>query len=353
MRILHLDGGHGWAGGQNQLRLLMRELAGKDIVQSCFCPRDSNLAQRLAAEGLPVITGPWRGGADARAVLRVARLARHFDILHCHDAHALQIAWLPARLFRRRLVAARRVHFKTSSLKWNRPDAVIAISETVAASLIAAGVNAARIQRIPSGIDVREVKDLPLLRPHVRVRAGVSTDAFVAGCIGQLAAYKGQTIIPAAARGTPDTHWLIIGDGPLRAEIASAIAELGVAARVHLLGYIDDARRALREFDVFVFPSPAEPLGTSVLDAMACGIPVVAARAAGAAEILAPVDAQTGSSLFTPGDAAGLAALLTRLRTDEGQRQRMRELQYQRLQDFTSARTAHKTLELYRSLLRA
>ncbi|HEX6560165.1 MAG TPA: glycosyltransferase, partial [Longimicrobiales bacterium] len=125
--ILHVDSSRQWGGGQNQVRLLMRELAGTDLRQLCICPQGSPLAARLAAESLPVRPVPWRMHLDPRALLAITIALGDCDVVHCHDAHALQLALLPARARRRALVASRRVRFKTSPLTWNRADRVIAI----------------------------------------------------------------------------------------------------------------------------------------------------------------------------------------------------------------------------------
>ncbi|HEX7120361.1 MAG TPA: glycosyltransferase [Longimicrobiales bacterium] len=353
LSVLHLDAGRVWAGGQNQVRLLMRGLAARGVRQLCLCPRGSPLERRLAAEGLPVRGIAWRGGADPRAAFAIARAAGGYDVVHAHDAHALQVAVLPARLRRTPVVAARRVHFTTSARKWNLADRVVSISETVHDALLRSGVDADRIRDVWSGIDADEVAAAPPLDPPLRTRLGLDADAFLVGNIGHLHRYKGQTVIPAAAARLPDVHWVIIGEGPQRAAIEAAIEAHGVAGRVHLTGLLPDARRALRELDVFAFTSPDEPLGTSVLDAMAAGVPVVGADAAGSREILAPVHAAAGTSLFPAGDPDALAARVRRLREAPALRDAALAAQRSRLDDYRIERTVERTLAVYRELVEA
>ncbi|MBI4543703.1 MAG: glycosyltransferase family 4 protein [Gemmatimonadetes bacterium] len=347
LSVLHLDGGRVWAGGQNQVRLLMAELAKHGVSQLCLCPRRSALEQRLQAQALPVQGVAWHGGFDPRGMLAVVRQARGRGLIHCHDAHALQVALLPARLMGVPLVASRRMHYPVSARKWNRAALVIAISKTVEQSLLRSGVTRERVCRIPSGIDVEEVQALPRLRLGLRARLGVRPSEFLVGNIGHLYSFKGQRVMAPAAARLPDVRWVIAGEGPERAALEAAIELNGVASRVHLLGRLQDARRILGELDLFAFCSPREPLGTSLLDAMAAGVPAVAADAAGAAEILEPVHRVTGSSLYPPGDAAALASLVGRLAADAGQRRRMVEAQRERLEEFRIERTAAQILELY------
>jgi glycosyltransferase involved in cell wall biosynthesis len=353
MRILHIDGGRRWGGGQNQVRLLVRELAKRaEVEQTCLCPSGSLLAERLRDEGRDVETIPWEHGTDLKAFRAIARRVRAFDILHCHDGHAFQLAMIPAKLRRRPLVAARRVCFTTRPLKWNQATRVVAISDAVRTLLIESGVREDRIRVVPSGIDPAEVVALQPLDPPLRERLGIKSRQFLAGTVGTLLEYKNQTLIPQAAARLRDVHWVIVGEGPQRAVIQNAITAHGVGAHVQLPGNIADARRSLREFDVFVFTSQGEALGTSILDAMAAGVPVVAADDAGPAEILRPVHARTGANLYPPGDPDALAALVRRVRDEPTLAPLMASLQRERIVDYHIAKTAEGTLGVYREVMR-
>jgi glycosyltransferase involved in cell wall biosynthesis len=329
----------------------MRGLADLGVRQLMLCPSGSPTEERLRSEGLPVRGVPWRGPADPRALWAAARTIRRFGVVHCHDAHALQLALLPARMAGVPVVASRRVHYATSSFKWNRATRVVAISGTVARALEASGVAPDRIRLVPSGIDVSEVRALPPLEPTLRSRLGVGSGDFLAGNIGHLHAYKGQGVIPGAAALLPGVTWAIVGEGPERGALEAAIRDAGVSARVHLTGAIPDARRLLAELDLFVFPSVDEALGTSLLDAMAAGVPVVAADAAGPAEVLGPLrGGAAGGGLFPPGDAAALGALVSSLAGDAGLRSALVASQGERLKDFGADRTVAGNVAVYREV---
>ena len=349
--VLHLDSNPSWGGGQNQIRLLMRELARAGITQLCICPRNSPLAKRLRDEQLPVLPIDWQGGADVRAMWRIFRALPAFDVVHCHDAHALQIALLPARLRRKQLVAARRVPFKTNPLKWNRADAIVAVSAHVRENLLRDGVKPDRIHVIHSGTDRDETRAVEPLSPHMRERHGISQTDFVVASAASLVPVKGQMIIPEAAELLPDVHWFIAGDGPMRTRLAAAIKEKGVADRVHLLGWLPDARRLFHEIDVYLSASTEDGLGNSITESLALRIPVVSADGGGGAEIMRPVHTQTGAALYEANNAHALAAAITRLR-DPATRQRVIEAQNARFPDFDIHRTAAQTLELYHQLMR-
>lgn len=350
--VLHIDGGHTWAGGQNQVRLLMRELAAMNVKQTCLCPTGSALARRLQSEGLPVRAIAWQGATDPRAAFTITRLLRHYHIAHCHDTRAMQNSFFPARLTRTPIVATRRDCDRNSIFKWHRADRVIAISEAVREALIEAGIDRDRVCLIHSGIDVHEVRSLAPQKPLLRKRLGISANTFVAGTIGSLVKYKNHILLTRAAGLAADVTWLLIGDGRERARIETAVRNGGLQHSMHIVGSIEDARRTIREMDVLVSTAEGEALGTSLLDAMAAGIPVIAANSAGPGEILEQVHAETGNSLYQPGDADGLARMVLRVRNDSRTRDAMIVAQNRRIEDFRSERSAMLTLDVYREALR-
>lgn len=345
-RVLHISSNRGWGGGENQVRLLMRELVDSAIPQLCIAPADSPLAQRLTYLKLPVKRVKWNTGSDPRALLAITRTIRGFDVIHCHDAAALQLAILPARLFGVPIVASRRVRFKTNAFKWNRADRVIAVSQTVREQLLLAGVDDKRIHVIHSGTDLAETRAVNPLQPPLRKRFGLDSNTFVAGNAAALVPAKGQALIPEAAALLPDVHWFIAGEGSERGAIEAAIARYDVGDRVHLLGWLDDARPMLKELSTYVSTSTDDGLGNSITESLALQIPVVVANAGGPAEIMQPVQDQTGAVIFEPGDARGLADSIAKLH-DNALREKVIAAQDVRFSDFAIERTGKATLTLY------
>jgi L-malate glycosyltransferase len=351
-RVLHLDSSSGWGGGQNQVRLLMRELAAQGVAQLCICPEGSPLSKKLADLNLPVHTIKWRGGSDPRATWSVFKALAEFDIVHCHDAHALQVALLPAKLRGRKLVGARRVPFKTNSFKWNQADRVVAVSNTVRQVLVESGVDADRIRVIHSGTDLEETRAVQPFTPSMRARHNIPANAFVIANAALFVAWKGQIVIPGAAALLPDVHWLIAGDGPMKSDIEAAIAHHGVADRVHMLGWLPDARQLLKEVDAYISASTEDGLGNSVTESLAMRVPVISADAGGGAEIVRPVHERTHAVLYEPGNPQSLAETVQKLR-QPGMRERVLEAQDARFADFAIERTAAATLALYHELMQS
>jgi len=305
VRVLQIDSGREWRGGQNQVRLLCRELAREGVDQILVTKRGSELAQRAAADGTAVSETPWRWGLDPRALFRINRLVSRFkpDILHAHDSHAL---WMAPRDTDARVVATRRVDFHVGRVStWRWTDRIIAISEAVKRVLAADGIPATEVTVVPDGVDPDEIRRAAAEPARIRAFLRLPPGTALAVNVAALVDHKDQrTLIRAAQHASstrPDLHWAIAGDGELRGSLAAEIARLGLADRVHLLGYVERADALIREADVFVMSSKEEGLGSVILNALALGKPVVATAAGGIPEIL------PAANLVPVGDSAALA----------------------------------------------
>src|SRR5258708_37500435 len=131
MRVLQVDSGRAWRGGQNQVRLLCRELSREtQIEQALVTKQGSELARRAAADGVSVLGTAWDIGLDPRAWWHLRRTVAAFqpDVIHVHDSHALTLA--AAAALGRSIVAARRGEFPLGRFgAWRRPVRIIPISQ--------------------------------------------------------------------------------------------------------------------------------------------------------------------------------------------------------------------------------
>jgi glycosyltransferase involved in cell wall biosynthesis len=351
-RVIHVASGREWRGGQNQVRLLARALAHTgEIDQVVVTGRGSELAMRLTAARVPVTDAAWGTALDPRALLAVLREARSTSsILHAHDAHALVIAGIAARLTGARLVVTRRVDFHLRRPGfWARADRVIAISRAIRDVLISDGIAEDRISVVHSGIDPAEVRSAP--RMAIRAQLGLAPNLPLAVNVAALVPHKDHATLIGAARGIhsqiPDLHWVIAGEGPLREELRALAREAGLDGHVHFLGHVSNPWGLIREADVFVMSSKEEGLGTSVLDAMALGIPVAATRAGGIPEML-----ENGAGELVPvGDGASLALATRRLIMDPAVRERTLEAASRQLTQFLDSSMADGVRAVYRSIL--
>jgi glycosyltransferase involved in cell wall biosynthesis len=347
LRVLQVDAGREWRGGQNQVRLLCRALHRTSDVQVRLLTRGAgDLARRAGADGVHVRGAPWTAGLDPRALLSLWAEWRAFapHIVHAHDSHALRLA-LWARLLGARsacVVATRRVDFPVRRGGiWSRADRVIAISHAVRAVLAAGGLAPADVPVVPSGIDPDEVRRAAATPFGARRRLGLPEASPLVVNVAALVDHKDHgTLIRAAAAARlrrPDLPGVVAGTGARAGALAREIARHGVGDRVHLLGYVAEADALIREASVFVLSSREEGLGSVLLNALALDRPVVATAAGGIVEIVPP------DGLVPVGNAAALADAVVRALAQP----RPVPLPPR----FTAAAMAQGVLDVYRSLL--
>jgi glycosyltransferase involved in cell wall biosynthesis len=179
-------------------------------------------------------------------------------------------------------------------------------------------------------------------------------DEILIGSIGRLAAVKNyQLLLHAVARLPQDQHWrlVLIGDGPERQNLQRTISELGIGARVSLLGHRDDIAELLGDLDIFVLPSVSEGMSNTLLEAMAAGVAVIASDAGGNREI---IESGRSGLLFASGDLPAATQAIQRLASDAQLRARLAQAGKQRATTTFGLGPMLRAYEdLYRSVWRA
>lgn len=360
--IVHLSTPRSWRGGEQQLVYLAERLLALGIPQLVVSPPGSAVERACEERRLPHLALRRRASIDplyARALARAATDARA-AIVHAHDPHAHTGAVLAASLFglRAPLVVHRRVDFpvgrgRFSRWKYDHPAVrrVVCVSRAIAEVLRPDLRDPSRLRVVHSSTDPAR---FAAARPDGRLRRehGIPAGVPLVGNVAALAPHKDHvTFVDVAARVLAsglDARFLAIGDGPLREEIAAYVRERGLEGRVLLTGFRGDVPEILPELDLFLFTSTEEGLGSSLLDAFACGVPVVATAAGGIPELVA--DGESGL-LARPRDAEGLAERVLRVLGDRALRERLVEGATRRLAEFGVPAMAEKTLAVYREAL--
>lgn len=351
-RVLHVDPGREWRGGQSQLRLLAAGLERRGVEQAVATRGDSRLAREVRALGVRVVPLRWEAGLDPRAVLGTAREAPDWEVVHAHGSHALQASLLALGLAGGavRLVAARRQVFPLRSPSvWRRADVVVAVSRPVRDVLVAGGLEPRRVRVVHDGVDAGELR---AQRPgRLRAAAGAADGELLVGTAGALVGAKDHaTLLRAAARVLAvrdDVRFVVAGEGPERPALEALARELGVADRVALPGRVEEAALSLGDLDLFVMTSAAEGLGSAALEALAAGVAPVLARAGGLSDV-------AGAELpsVPPSDPEALAEAVLGLLADPGRRERVAAAARERAELFTAERMTEGTLDAYRAALR-
>jgi glycosyltransferase involved in cell wall biosynthesis len=348
LKIVHIDTGHDFRGGQELLLSLARGLKQRGHAQAIVCPEGSPLAQRAAAEDQELM--PLGSIGALRARLRDKR----FDIVHAHDSKAQNISFLASLGLPVCRVASRQVAFPPRHPlihRWKYSltcHGVIANSQAAREVLLAAGVPDSRIEVIVPGVEMpNELLDAGTMRAAARARWGYSIDEFVIGHAGAFTREKGQDVaIEAAlllAPRLPRARMLLAGDGPERSRLAGQAPGI-----VQLPGFLEDLDDFYAALDLFIMPSRSEAWGLTALRAMSWGLPVIASNVGGLPELvehgetgwLAPPDSPPALA-----DAILDAASDSKLRCELGHNARARA------RHFSIRRTVERTEQFYTRLL--
>jgi len=358
MFSLHIDTARTWRGGQNQVLLTVLGLRALGHRAMLIAHAAGELRQR-AKEGLELIPLAPKMEMDLSAAWRLSRLIKQLrpDVLHAHDPHAVAMAALAlsmsTQLAKPPLVASRRVDFHLkdnafSRWKYRQVDLFICVSEAIRRMLIGDGVPASRVVTVNEGIDIGHVEAAPKADLHSEL--WLPHNSPIVGNVAALVPHKGQRhLIEAAAlvvKKVPDARFVIAGEGELRPSLERQIKEHHLEKHVFLAGFRPDILSVHKAFDIFVMSSVTEGLGTSLLDAMACGKPVVATTAGGMPEVV--TDGRTGL-LVPPRDHAAMADAIVRLLQDPVVRAEMAAAGEARVRaKFSVERMVDDTLNVYR-----
>lgn len=356
---VHIDTAKTWRGGQNQVLLTVTGLSGLGHPAVLVANKRGELAQR-AKEGLRFLPFSPRSEFDVRAAWQLARIFSDVrpDVIHAHDPHGIALAAMalksPLAPRKRPLfVAARRVDFHLqrhafSRWKNSQVDLWICASELIADMIMKDGVAPDRIAVVHEGVNVSQIDKVATVDAHAAFF--LPHNAQIVGNVAALVPHKGQRHLVAAAarvvRLLPDTRFVILGDGELRESLERQIKDLGLERHVVLGGFRTDVIGLLKSFDLFVMSSITEGLGTSILDAMACGKAVVGTRTGGIPEA---VEDEVTGLLVPPHDEAAMAEAIVRLLQDNALRARLAAAGRARAADYFGVdRMVNETLAVYR-----
>lgn len=285
----------------------------------------ARLREKATRWNAPLVEIDDRGPLDWRVVAELLRVCRRerVTIWHGHDYKSNALGLLLRRFWPLRLVTTvhgwvkhtRRtpLYYHIDRLCLPRYEVVICVSEDLREQCLAAGVPAARCVLLENAIDTEEfarTRDARTAKAHL----GLDPDRLVIGAVGRLSAEKGFDILIRAVdqlvRDRLDVDLVILGDGADHGALRRLAEELGLADRVHLLGYRPDVLEWYQAMDVFALSSLREGLPNVVLEAMAVGTPVVATRVAGVPRL---VRHEVNGLLVEPNRVAELAAALARV----------------------------------------
>ncbi len=317
------------------------------------------LSERASAAGVPVYEIRHWGDVDLLAAMRIWRIRARLkpDLLHLHTSHAHMLGVL-ATLGKRipRIVSRRLALFPIrtvfSSIKYSfNVDRYIAISEPVRQALIDARISEAKIAVVHSGVDPARFANADGAR--IRREFGWDPSHLVVGNVAAISEMKGHLELFQAARTVlrqcDQARFLVVGEGELLERLRRDAINSGIVDRLILPGFRDDIPDIIAACDLFVMPSRHEGLGTSILDAMVLGKPVVASCTGGIPDIIR----NEHNGLLVPiEDPDALAAAIMRMLADAELRHRCAENGRRTVEEhFVVDKMVDETIKVYREVL--
>lgn len=288
-------------------------LAGKNGMMGVT--REAGLLRTLAA--LPSVL---------RMAWRLARIARGYDVLYLNSQKAAVVGMIVGPLVGKPVIwhlhdilshehfapLQRRAIVLLANLAARR---VIAISEVTKRSFLDCGGNPKLVSVVLNGLDLDRFENIEAFDVlGMRAELGLTGRKLV-GLFGRISPWKGQHILIEALPALPDVHAVIVGDAlfgeaEYKASLLALAERLGVADRVHWLGYRRDTPQLMRMVDVVVHASTApEPFGRVIIEGVLAGRPVLASSHGASRELLG----DDFPWLVAPADAPALASAIDRV----------------------------------------
>jgi glycosyltransferase involved in cell wall biosynthesis len=307
---------------------------------------------------------------DPAAFIALARLIRQgrYDIVHTHSSKAGILGRWAARLAGVPIIVhtvhgwahhdhqrpmVRRTYILLERITQRVTDRLVVVSpRNVEKGLADSIAVAEKYVTIRSGIELDRFRVPARPREAVRAELGIPQGAVVVGTVTRLSRQKAPLDFVAAAAQVAaqrrDVHFVIVGDGPLRAEVEAQVSALGLAGRVRLTGLRRDVPDLLHSFDIFALTSLWEGLPRVLPQAMAAGLPIVATAVDGNAE--AVTDGVNGF-LIPAGDPSAMAAALLQMLNGPDLRREMGQVGQAMVEEFGAVKMVQDIAALYEALL--
>jgi glycosyltransferase involved in cell wall biosynthesis len=361
LRVLELLVSTDLGGGPAHVRDLVAGLAGPEFEFTVAGPPGGPYEREFAALGALFVS--VRADRLSIGVLRqVVRLIRErrIRVVHSHGKGAGLYGRLAGRLTGAAAIHTfHGIHYRNYPRLYLTVErylarhgyAVVHVSPSQAREALALGLApAGRSRLLVNGVDVARVRAAIARAPLSRTALGLDEDALVLGTVARFDPVKGLDVLVRAfaqirAR-RPDTQLLLVGDGPEAPRLRALAGALGLAERVVFAGAVPDAARGLPALDLYVSASEREGLPLALLEAMVCGLPVLATRVPGNIDV---VEDRVTGVLVPPGDPAGLARAAVELLGDPARRRALGAAGRERVErHFSRSRLLAEMGDLYR-----
>lgn len=292
--ILEVVGNAVVGGMERHVQLLTQRLLQQGFRITALCPFESGFTQALRRSHCSVHITMLEEELEWRSLMLATEIIRRQQVhlIHCHLFNAALLGAVAGALAGIPVVLTEHgMNISPELLALVRLTGSHLVTVCTAANVmgLALGLPEEQISLIPNGVDTE------YYRPEadgqaLRERLHIAPDTPLVGMVARLSREKGPDLFLQAASmvaaARPDVHFCLVGEGPLRSDLARTIEGLGLAGRIHLTGLLADMRPVYPALDVVCLASRQEGQPLTLLEAMACGRPVVATSVGGTPELV-------------------------------------------------------------------
>ncbi len=319
MNILELEYSLGWGGQEKRTVRLINNLD-KDFKVFYIVRPNSTLYKRkkeINANVIPLEINPIYNPKTIFSLVNFIK-KNNIKIISTHSGKDAWLGNILGKLTKAKVVRTR--HLLTPNknpLSYNLSDKVVCVSKKVEDNLIKLGVKKNKLTTIYTGIDTEKFK--PNSFKKLRKEFNIDEKTILIGIVAVLRNAKRHIdLIEAVDRlKNENIKLMIIGNGPQEEKLKKIIKEKNLQNKIIMTGHREDISEILSDLDIFCLPSSMEALGTSILEASACSVPVVASRVGGIVEC---VKEDRNGLLFEPKNVEDLTQKLKKLITDKNLR---------------------------------
>jgi len=345
LKIVQAIDAGGWGGAEKVVVTLSNGLSKAGHSVEVWVRKNSVLCQELVP-AVKIRVVPFLNDYEPFTSVLFAKALKTHDIVHVHLGRAAKLSGYIARFLppniRKKLLCHMHLYHKPKHYKGQ--NQIICVSKAVEDYVKAAMPWVKRTWVVYNGIDMKDAKTSAPLIPK-------DSSALRIGLLATFKAQKGHADLLRAFAKICDklpVELVLGGDGPLLADMKKLTGELGISEKVKFTGFIppDKVFAFWSSLDIVCVPSNAEGFPLSLLEAMACGLPVIGYAEPGIKEVIGD------SGILLPvGDIDGLAGSLKKVIEDEDLRANLSNMSLKRGKLFTKENMSAKIIEVYKDVL--
>ncbi|MGJ3234049.1 glycosyltransferase [Marivirga sp.] len=361
MNILHLSSESSWRGGEQQIAYLIEELDKMGIKPIVACKPDSRFEALCIDKGWEHYTLKMKNSTDVKSGIGLKKLCKNLsiDIVHAHSSHSHGTAYLSYLLGNKTpVVLTRRVDFELknnfiSKHKYTFPKIkkIVCVSDAIKEIVLKTTKQREKCMTIYSAINHKKFEPY-IGNDFLRKKYNIADEITLIGNTSAIAPHKDYyTFVDSAQYYVQNfdqkVKFFVIGKGELEKEIKDYVKNRKLEEYFIFTGFQKNIEEVLPSLDIFFISSKTEGLGTSVIDAFASKVPVVATKAGGIPELVRNLETGLTSNIK---DFKNLAEDLFQLKKDKKLQKQLIKNAYTYSLQFNTKSMAEKYLNLYQEI---